>query len=221
MKQEEKLNKLNIGCGNMILDDHVNLDKVAGKGIDCVFDLETCGKLVEMPEGHMCGSLPFADDYFDEVYASHILEHIDNILPLMQELHRVTKSGGKITIRTPYGSTNSAFDDPTHIRQMFPKSFEYFGQPNYHRADYGYRGDWKVEEVIVTVLKPLADSFQNADIDLKFALEHLNNIVHELLCTLLCIKPIREPLLELQEPTKVQVHIFEPQGENSEKASSS
>lgn len=46
--------------------------------------------------------LPFEDDTFEYVYASHILEHIDDVAEVVYEIHRVLKPGGILEIRTPY-----------------------------------------------------------------------------------------------------------------------
>jgi SAM-dependent methyltransferase len=43
---------------------------------------------------------PFPDNYFDEVYANWILEHIANPAHLLKESHRVLKKHGRIMIVT-------------------------------------------------------------------------------------------------------------------------
>jgi len=199
--------KLNIGCGHNILPGYTNLDRSHDVGADIIFDLEHCGGR----------RLPFPDDHFDEILASHIIEHIRNILPLMQELHRVAKPGAYLILRTPFGSTASAFDDPTHIRYLFPSSYWYFGQPAYARADYGYRGDWDLEEVGLTVLPQLAEKLEDAGIAIEFAVTHLNNIVHEMIASLKCVKPIRSPQTADMKPLKPFIKIltkeeFQPNG---------
>ena len=54
--------------------------------------------------GDVVGNLPFRDDAFDIVYASHILEHVpwyqvDNVLG---EWRRILKPGGRLEIWVPY-----------------------------------------------------------------------------------------------------------------------
>jgi SAM-dependent methyltransferase len=132
--------------------------------------------------------MPFADDEFDIIVASHTLEHIRNILPLMQELHRVAKPGALFHIRVPFGGCSIAFEDPTHVRQFFPKSFEYFGQMAYNVADYNYRGDWEPLDIMLSV----NDEFQGMHPDeLAFMIERAFNVAKEMFVTLQCIKPIR------------------------------
>ncbi len=38
--------------------------------------------------------LPWEDNYFDAVVSNHVLEHADDIVILLKEIHRVTKLGG-------------------------------------------------------------------------------------------------------------------------------
>lgn len=169
---------LNIGCGRNKMIGAVNLDR--NPEADVVFNLETCE----------ARPLPFADSYFDRIVASHTLEHIRNILPLMQELHRVAKPDAHFNIRVPFGGSSIAFEDPTHVRQFWPKSFEYFGQMAYNVADYGYRGDWEVLEMLLAV----DDQFREMPIDeIAFMIERAFNIAKELFVVMRAVKPIRTP----------------------------
>jgi predicted SAM-dependent methyltransferase len=72
--------KLNIGCGRNILKDWINVDSVELPGVDIVANLETCG------DHDRPLFTNIADNTVDEILCSHVLEHIRNILPLMQEL---------------------------------------------------------------------------------------------------------------------------------------
>lgn len=177
--------KLHLGCGRNIMANWVNLDFVEGPGIDVLANLDECAT----------NPLPFNDDMFDEVYASHLIEHIKNPLPMLQELHRVCVDGAKATFRCPHGSNDDAFEDPTHYRQYFANSFIYFSQPAYWRADYGYRGDWQPETVQLVVEG--SKWRQATPQDLIFAVENFRNVVIELVVTMRAIKPIRDAKREL------------------------
>lgn len=189
---KNEINRLHIGCGRTILDNWVNLDCVSLPGVDVVLDLDNCGNV----------PLPFEDNSIDEFLASHVIEHIKNPLPMMQELHRVAKTGAKAVFRCPYGSSDDAFEDPTHVRQYFLNSFGYFSQPFYWRADYGYKGDWKVEKIYLVVDK---DRYKNIKPEEILKEVHLyRNIVKEFIVELIAVKPIREARKELQTPQKVE-----------------
>lgn len=179
--------RLHLGCGRDIKPGWINLDCVELPGVDVVADLDNCAK----------AQLPFPDDSFDEVFASHVIEHIRNPLPLMQELYRVCRQGAIATFRTPHGSNDDAFEDPTHFRQYFENSFAYFAQPTYWRADYGYRGDWQPVEVVRFVEK--SKYGQSTPDQIEWEIRHMRNVVLELKATLRCVKPSREPRRELIE----------------------
>ncbi len=174
--------RLNLGCGRSPIPDWTNLDSVALPGVDVVADLEAA-------------SLPFEDDSVTEIAASHLLEHVRSSLGLMQELHRIAKPDARAVFRVPYGASDDADTDPTHVRRYYWGSWGYFSQPYYWRADYGYRGDWEVEDILLIVKdeyngKTWAEVFQ--------AVEERRNVVKEMVATLRAVKPARAPLRGLQ-----------------------
>jgi len=46
-------------------------------------------------------NMPYDDEYFDVVFASHTIEHLHNIKLTIQEMGRVLKKGGILLIATP------------------------------------------------------------------------------------------------------------------------
>ena len=130
------MKKLHLGCGRNILEGWLNLDSRRMPGVDIVADLDRCSQV----------PLPLEDDSVDEFLASHVIEHLVNPLPFMEELYRIAKPDSKAVFRLPYGSSDDAFEDPTHVRQFFLNSFGYF-PALYWRADYGYRGDWATQSI--------------------------------------------------------------------------
>lgn len=46
-------------------------------------------------------ALPFPNDTFDAVFSHAVLEHLDNPIAALQEMYRVTKSGGMVGVRSP------------------------------------------------------------------------------------------------------------------------
>ncbi len=141
--------------------------------------------------------LPFANDEVDEFLLSHIIEHIHTPLMLMEELHRIAKPGAKMVIAVPYGSSDDAWEDPTHVRPYFINSFSYFGQPNYWRADYQYRGDWRVTKVMLRGVR-------QPDIPPLDYVSLLRNTVSEMVGVLEAVKPIRAQDKELRESPEVE-----------------
>ncbi len=191
MKLDSK--RLNLGCGKNILQGWINLDIVANNGVDVIADLDQCKKT----------KLPFKNNEIDEFLASHIIEHLHNSLPFMEEIHRIAKPNAKATFKVPYGSSDEAFEDPTHVKQYFLNSFSYFSQPFYCFADYAYRGDWLIEKIVLLV-DANTHYGKNAE-QILFEVNTFRNIVKEMIVELRAIKPIRESKRELivQPPIEI------------------
>ena len=187
----ETVVRLNLGCGRDIREGFKNIDSMDLPGVDLVFDFEKCDT-----EYH----LPFGDNSVDEMLLSHTLEHIQDSLGLMQELHRIAKPGMLLTVRTPYGSSDDADEDPTHVRRYFIGSWGYFSQPFFWKADYNFRGDWAVEKLTLIVSKVFIDMKPEA---LLLKVMRERNMVKEMIVILRAVKPIRPPLKELQQQTTV------------------
>jgi len=176
--------RLNLGCGRDIRAGWVNVDCQPGPGVDVVTDFG--GKTV----------LPFADDTVTLSEGSHVLEHLADPLPFMEELWRVTVPGGRAVFRCPYGSSDNADEDPTHVRRMFSGSWGFFGQPHYWRADYGYRGDWQPAQVTLLIYP---EHTGWTDPELQARIRSQRNVVAEMVADLRAVKPAREPEQRLQE----------------------
>jgi SAM-dependent methyltransferase len=173
--------KLHLGCGRSPLKGWVNLDSARLEGVDVVADLDDCRRT----------PLPFPDGAFEEFLAMHVIEHLRDPLAFMQELYRVAAPGAKALFRLPYGSSDDAFEDPTHVRQYFLGSFHYFAQTTYWRADYGYRGDWETDKVVL--LMPASRYAGRTSQELLEEVMRARNCVSEMHVQLHAVKPMRAP----------------------------
>ncbi|MDD5719350.1 MAG: class I SAM-dependent methyltransferase [Candidatus Krumholzibacteria bacterium] len=104
---------LDIGCGGAKFPGAVGIDVVPGPQVDIVHDLN----LVPWP---------LAPDRFASIVASHVLEHLVNLVPVMEEIHRVAKPGARVAITTPHFSSLNSWEDPTHTRHFARRSFASF-----------------------------------------------------------------------------------------------
>lgn len=109
--KEEKV--LNLGSGQKKLSGAINVDITPETNPEVVHDLNI-------------RPWPFADGSFTKVYASDVVEHLDNIVGMMNELHRICRSGARIEITVPHYSSANAFTDPTHRHYFGCFSFDYF-----------------------------------------------------------------------------------------------
>ena len=104
--------KLNLGCGIDKRKGYVNCDISPVVNPDRVINLEK--------------KIPFKKDSIDEILAFHVLEHINNFIPLIHEFYRICKNEAIIKIKVPFYSAWGQFNDPTHIRFFTPFSFDNF-----------------------------------------------------------------------------------------------
>lgn len=104
---------LQLGAGEKHRPDAVNVDLVETTGPDVVHDLN------ERP-------WPFPDGRFAEVLAFDVVEHLDDIVRTMEEVHRVCEDGATVRITVPHFSCANAFTDPTHRHYFGFFSFHYF-----------------------------------------------------------------------------------------------
>lgn len=107
--------KLNLGCGDKDLEGYLGVDIVDTEAADVVHDLE------EYP-------YPFDDGAFEEIRLNHVLEHIDNVLRTMEEIHRIGEDGAEVHIEVPYFTSRAAYNDPTHKNFFAYNSFTYFSE---------------------------------------------------------------------------------------------
>lgn len=109
-----KSQKLSIGCGRKIEEGFINLDIVELPGVDVVHDLN------EYP-------YPFKDNTFNYILCDSVLEHLNDIIKPIEELHRISKDGAIIRIIVPLAPSVYAFADPTHKSFYTYHTFNYFG----------------------------------------------------------------------------------------------
>ena len=97
---------LDLGCGpNGKKEGAIGLDKRPAPHVDIVHDLNIY-------------PYPFADNEFDYIEMSHIIEHVDRPLMLMNEVYRISKNGAKIRIITPHYSSQLSYGDLEHYHHF-------------------------------------------------------------------------------------------------------
>jgi SAM-dependent methyltransferase len=116
---------LDVGCGVAKFPGAIGIDKNIRTAADVLCDIDR-------------GGLPFRDSVFDEVRATHVIEHVADVIATMEEFHRVARAGGTISIVTPHYTDFSSFCDPTHRWHLNSFSFYYFypegihGEPSFY-----------------------------------------------------------------------------------------
>lgn len=91
---------LNLGCGADYREGMVNIDYFAER-VDVRHDLNLF-------------PYPFDEDTFDQIRCMNIIEHLDDVVAVMGELHRIARDGARITIRVPHFRSACLYEDITH-----------------------------------------------------------------------------------------------------------
>jgi len=137
--------KIDLACGDRKKEGFCGIDIAKTSSIDYAMDLNKYPWDIESNSA-------------EEIYCSHYVEHIphdilnirtlvnesntfedfknkvnqvdrkDGFIQFMNELYRIMKVGGKVTIICPYYTSIRAFGDPTHIRYIGEWSFYYLSK---------------------------------------------------------------------------------------------
>lgn len=71
-------------------------------------------------------SMPFADDTFTQIHLRHVLEHSEDVIQVIEEIHRVARDGAIVNLVVPHGLTVRGIRDPTHYQQFSVRTIEHF-----------------------------------------------------------------------------------------------
>ena len=113
--------KLNLGCSDRHLADHVNVDRV--QPADVIADLSE--------------RWPWEDNSVEEIVAHDIIEHLPNKILTMNEAYRVLRHGGMLRIVVPTTDGPGAWMDPTHCSYWHRNSMWYYTHGDAHRERFG------------------------------------------------------------------------------------
>jgi len=138
-KKKEKIKiiprLLNLGCGNRKLpkeEGWINIDKDKTCEPDIIRDLDK--------------GLPFDSNTIDGLYASHVIEHVEDVFFFMYEIWRVCKPNVLIEIIAPDHSFPSSIW-PNHKRDIRPNYFTMW-LPNMINPSMNYKTETMGAEFI-------------------------------------------------------------------------
>lgn len=135
MKSKET-KKLHIGCGKDIKKGYINLDIAKLPGIDVVHDLNTF-------------PYPFKDNTFYEILANSVIEHVDDVIKVVTELHRISKPNAVMKIRVPYFHAAGGLAIITHKHFFNADAFNNFTDKDPFGIDYYTKARLKVEKIVL------------------------------------------------------------------------
>ena len=117
--------EVDLGCGNKKRPGTIGVDFNERTKADIIHDLNSF-------------PYPFKKDSVDTVYIDNTLEHLDDPISVMDELHRILKPKGLVKVIVPYFRSVAAFTDPTHKHFFTVESFAYYDPDHiiWQRYDY-------------------------------------------------------------------------------------
>jgi len=104
---------LDVGCGQNKFPGAIGIDSNPRSHADVLHDL---GKF----------PYPFGDNEFETIICRHVIEHVPDVIGFINELHRITKHGGRLKVVTPHYSNPDWATDPTHRNHFNSYSFTCF-----------------------------------------------------------------------------------------------
>ncbi len=168
-KKDNKPIKLNLGCGHQKQEGFIGVDKVKTDTTDIIYDLE------QIPWNI------FENNSIDEIFCSHLIEHVSDLIEFMDEIYRILKPQCKATLVSPYYSSMRAWQDPTHRRAICEASFLYFNKKwrednKLNHGDYEMKSDFDFSYGYMLTPDWATRSQEARD----FAIRHYHNVVSDI-----------------------------------------
>lgn len=110
--------KLDIGSGERPTPGFYGVDLVELPGVDILADLNE--PLALLP-----------DNSVGTIVSRHVLEHVENLIPVLAEFRRICRPDGRIEIVVPHFSNPYFYSDPTHVRFFGLYTMFYFAEPQF------------------------------------------------------------------------------------------
>lgn len=123
MSENKKI--LDLGCGNKKRIGSIGIDINPRSQADVIHNLNIF-------------PYPFESSTFDEIFVDNVLEHVENVMKTVEEIHRIGKPNSLVKIIVPYFRSRWAYIDPTHRNFFTADSFSYFDPLHQHCQLYSY-----------------------------------------------------------------------------------
>ena len=118
---------LDVGCGNSKIPGAIGIDIAGGTQADIVHDLN------KLP-------WPLEDNSFDIVRLWSVLEHLDDVVAILEEVQRVARPGGLVIVGVPHFSSANAYTDPTHRHYFSGRFADYMVEGTESFRHFGFYG---------------------------------------------------------------------------------
>jgi predicted SAM-dependent methyltransferase len=105
--------KIDIGGGIYPREGFINCDILDDPRVDIQADFSM--------------GIPLPDDFVDEVYSSHCLEHVPNVSILIRDIARICRVGASVTIKVPHFGQEMAMC-PGHLHVISEHMIQHFDE---------------------------------------------------------------------------------------------
>jgi SAM-dependent methyltransferase len=118
--------QINVGSGKKWNLEWLNLDTDSLWKPDLIADLNTPLPSAEPVDLGRFGAQVLPADFFEKIEASHVLEHVGDLVTAMTSFLRLLRVDGVLVIEVPYDLSYGAWQDPTHVRAFNERSWMYY-----------------------------------------------------------------------------------------------
>ena len=154
---------LDIGCGKKKRNGYIGLDNSKESSADIICNLEN--------------GIPIKSNSCSKIVCDNLLEHMKNLIFVMNEIWRVCAHLTEVEIIVPYYLSIGAFQDPTHVRYFTEKTFLYFNRSLPY--DYGFIGKFDIVKINFIPNADFSKEFPDVPFDIarKFFINAFDTLV--------------------------------------------
>lgn len=159
--------KLDLACGTDCAEGFAGVDFRPLPGVEFVVDL------TEYP-------WPWPDRFASALRCSHYVEHVVDLVAFMNEAHRILAPGGTMEIVHPYQHSDRAWQDPTHVRALNLRSWDYYNASELRALGHEYdaiTADFEVLERDAIISPDLAEQYPDGVPD--WMIVHCVNVISD------------------------------------------
>ena len=148
---------LDLGCGPHKTPGAWGIDAYPYPGVDQVHNLDVI-------------PWPVESGGYDLILVRHILEHVQDPVAMLREIHRAAKPNATVDIVTPHFSNRCAYVDLTHRRALSVRALDFFtGSESLPLARRKVACNWLFQHRFVYETWPEAPRFTRTRLHLTFS----------------------------------------------------
>lgn len=124
--QRRVVRRVHIGSGREYKPGWFNVDIIAATRPDAVLDLSQPLTWPIDVDSATTGPVTLEAGQVELIYANNVLEHVGDLPTLMSNCLDLLALDGELVVAVPYEHSDSAWQDPTHVRAMNERSWLYY-----------------------------------------------------------------------------------------------